>query len=272
MADNGDIFGPNGTETRGFREFLHATCAAGQAGATQAYNLPDITKMQSFGITSFLSPGDQWESWHATITTMLASNRLHNVIDWSKPKPEPRDVNAQRWFDASLKVKAWLLNCVNWELIREVEARGKPIDFAHEFMRELCVVVNGEGNAAMQKAYFAVERCRRNHFKTVTKYLTEMRRRLRTALDLGVPITPWMVWIKILDELSKIPSLDSDLAFYRHDMNVREIPTDLTLMEVSGYMTTLNRVVVNRGLDKVKVVNKRRSNPEFWKEDALEKY
>ncbi|KAJ5329767.1 hypothetical protein N7452_010157 [Penicillium brevicompactum] len=244
-----NIFGPGNTTGRSFRDVLHST------SGTQADNLPDIAEIQLFRLKLSLSSKDQWENWYTMMKSTLVIHNLHNVIDWTKPEPKPTAANAQRWYNASLEVKSWLLNCVDWELIREVEARGKPIDFAHEFMRELSAMITGEGNVAMQNAFIAVRRCRRNDYTTVTKYLTEMRYRLRTAMDLGVQVTPWMVWVMIFDELSKIPLLNDILVCYRKDMNERANSSGLTLMQLSEYITKLKVVIVNQGLDEATVID-----------------
>ncbi|CAI7652561.1 unnamed protein product [Penicillium bialowiezense] len=254
MADKTEIFGPGNTAGRSFRDVLHGTSAAGQANGTQADNLPGIIKTQLFRTKPKprLSSIDQWENWHTRIKSMLVSHRLYNVIDWSKPEPAPTDANAQRWYDASLAVKTWLMDCVDPKLIRALKARGKSIDFAHEFMSELTAIIHSESNnAAMQNAYFAIERCRRSDYMTITHYMAAMRRRLDTAQDLGLPITPWVVWVRILDELSKIPSLDSDLAFHRQYINQQEDLIDMTLVELSKLWS----VIVNRGLDEETVIN-----------------
>lgn len=255
MDENTDFFGPGSTPGRSFRDVLHATFDAMQAAATQADNLPDSTRVYLLPIKPALSSREQWDNWHSMVKSTLISHHLQNVIDWTKPEPETTDVNAENWYNASLRVKKWLMQCVKHKLIIEVEERGKPIDFAHEFMRELTAVVIGEGNAAMGAAYFAIERCRQNDYTKISKYLTEMRCRLLTAQDLGVPITPWVVWMRVLDELSKIPSLNSDLAYYRHEMNERENPTDLTLMQLSRYMTMLKSVIVLGGLDEMRAID-----------------
>lgn len=258
MPRNTDIFGPGNTTGTSFRDVLHGTSAAGQATVTQADNLPDIIQTQLHRVDpkARLSSIDQWEDWHAMIKSMLGSHDLHDVIDWSMPEPAPTDANAQRWYDASIAVRSWLMAWVDAELIWEVKARGKSIDFAHEFMRELTLVINCEVNVALEKAYFAIERCRRNDYTTVTGYLAEMTRRVVTAHKLSVPITPWVVWIRILDALSKIPSLGIHLAFYRQDTNEREELTDMTLGQLLEYITMLCTVTRNRDLDEEKVINR----------------
>ncbi|KAJ5852584.1 uncharacterized protein N7529_011969 [Penicillium soppii] len=76
-------------------------------------------------------------NWHAKVLKTLRAYKLYHLNDSSIERPLCSDPDAGRCFKFSVWVSRWMMSCIRLVFGEEVLLRGRDIEFADGFMRDL---------------------------------------------------------------------------------------------------------------------------------------
>lgn len=103
----------------------------------QGQNLPDPTTYTLLPLRMVLSNREGLRQWLNEVNANLRGVGIEAVIDNCIQRPYRDDPNAERWKRVSLAVVLWLRNGMSTEAINRMEATGRSMVFADDFVKLL---------------------------------------------------------------------------------------------------------------------------------------
>ncbi|KAJ5795080.1 hypothetical protein N7457_001679 [Penicillium paradoxum] len=217
------------------------------------YDLPDPESVTLHKITPQLSRREDFDDWEGVVIKQLQGLKLQNLIDDQIERPKRCDPAAKRWWDLSLRVSSWLSDRLAPPLKNEIVLRGSKVNLADDFMRKCRRQLKAEGHGAMVKATTKFWKTKRTDFDTITEFVTEVKSRYKTTMDLNCGLRPYHALVLLVDQLGTVPAL-SNFVGRRNDRlaleGVKELSTRFTLEDLLEYSQDAIDEINLKGLDE----------------------
>ncbi|OQD66336.1 hypothetical protein PENDEC_c047G04043, partial [Penicillium decumbens] len=175
----------------------------------QAAKLPKPTEFSLWKWETRLTNTADFEAWRESAYSALKARRLHNLIDYNIPRPDPDEAEtdeAQNWLQVSTLVQQWLESGVSDAIRLKIRHSGKNVELADAWMREATTLLQGEGAwfyCEQAKAFDSID------FKDYTSpkdYIEAKVDALNKLHARGIKwVHPFYVLTKMLSELNRPP-------------------------------------------------------------------
>lgn len=167
----------------------------------QATDLPDPSQVTLKKMGEPVDDAGALGPWVKKAATELLTQGLHRLIDIRVPRPKRGDPNADVWLRLSRQVKIWLESGIAGKLVRKIEASGRRVELADEFLDQARRVFQGGlVNTDMDKvvAFFAIKR---SSFPNAIQFVNYFRDEFTLLQDQEIDVSPYIATFVLLDQL-----------------------------------------------------------------------
>ncbi|KAF4760845.1 hypothetical protein N7455_000865 [Penicillium solitum] len=220
------------------------------ANCNQATDLPATGAFELPVIEPALNLDSNFGLWYSQVVQVLKWHNLYRLVDPDQKRPFRDHPNSALWLQLTKQVRAWLGRCIDPDLEQELVVEDNKVEYADEFMRVLKDHMKSSRRGAIKRACFDIWDARLEDLPTIREFVSVLKQRLHSAIDLEANILPYHVLIVILRQLETVPTLDAFAMSEIRKLEARANPVaDTTMADFYDACTAILNYVEEKELD-----------------------